>query len=77
MKIWDAFGELILEIMKKDHNKCSILRWKHPCAGFVTIIIKLSLVKLFSLEASSFSFSSHRRFKIRLLYSIYFLKTKI
>lgn len=43
MKIWDAFGELILEIMKKDHNKCSILRWKHPCAGFVTIIIKLRL----------------------------------
>lgn len=75
MKIWDAFGELILEIMKKDHNKCSILRWKHPCAGFVTIIIKLRLN--YFLSKLQPLVSQARRVKIRLLYSIYFLKTKI
>lgn len=29
MKIQDAFGELILEIMKKDHNKYLILRFRN------------------------------------------------
>lgn len=29
MKMQDAFGELILEIMKKDHNKYLILRFRN------------------------------------------------